>query len=250
MSVITLSENVDIIKIYLTITDHKHNRLTVQFICDNDVLEILSSSTGLINGQILTILQKDKTAEIALSKPPCQSIECLLGFYSEEKLISSESIVLSINTPKISLPIPETVNKSKQLIHLDIQDDLVATVKTPINEKINVCLGVYSDTVSSTDFVFKIFPNIKQLIIPKEIFWIIRKNYVIDDTKLTCYELTKSTQHDIRNVFHKKPISNTIDFDVAINTRMDLSDFKTPTNIVLDKKDWKISDVSGLPVQA
>lgn len=235
------SQDHRMLKIQLSLDFKKpYEYATVSFKCEDQKLEVTSTSTGSIDQEGNVRLSTSLNSEMYVEY--CEisnNLECLVGFYNANELVYYEALVASFDNTKnitgtpILIPhigtIPGSHNtrfadfrealkrrKSSWQISMTCPDDVLLTIDKAGKNLTLVCLGETTNELASSDFVFQIDPFINHLNVPKSL---LRKNYDLytPGCSLGIFELIKPDFLGVKNVFYKVLISNTLSLSSFAN---------------------------------
>jgi len=229
----------------------------ISFYDNMEPIEILSASDGFIQDDILIMSKGVRYLEVVLDHVHnIRNIECIInGRHNGEQEVVMLSVPsvdsMSHTVPEIktvkSIESPDGVKifyKPEWRVNLSVVGDLrVAVVDSGVD--IFAAVGDASKISSASDFVFPVNKYCNHIIVPKEIIWMMYKEY--NGHKLGCYELVKLAHRP--NILYKVPISNNLDFaDLPQKIPVQLRFFRCPTGTSFDPSHWFINENSNLPV--
>lgn len=253
------------------VIDKDSDYVTIQVLQDDKVLEIYSTSHGSISDEHIKIGQPTKCGDISLTvECPDRESECLISYFKQDELISSESLPILI--PKTKAIAREDVNavtiatasstfdnrleefhkelnrlSSKWKVSLTCPDDIVLNITTCGDKRVIVTFGEESREVLSSDYIFTLFPGITPINLPKEVFWNKYDQYKAN-ANLGLYELVSPDFIASNNMYFKIPISNLM--RISSFTRKSVHgivEFQMPTGCAFDTG-WIIGNL-GLPIR-
>lgn len=263
-----------LLRVFLGIKRKDYSYLTVDFFDPESNFSeyIVSTSLGSINENKIYVNDRTNYIEIYIL-PPIKDIDCVISYFDKNNsLIDFENISIEKewNNTELSLSEVELIqntnqkfsermysflhnlrsNNSQWMFKIEIKNNTVICKNLKKGKKsINAVFGKTSKGMLSTDFVFKVYLDTNQFIIPKEIIWLALKNSFQSDVAL--FELIKSDFHP-GEIYYKMPISNTIKIDDNSQFNIkgrNLLDFYTPAGNRFNPDIWAIDAVSNFPIR-
>jgi hypothetical protein len=231
----------------------EYSSIEIMFRRNNDIIPIIDSSAGYILGHRVIVNQKIKVIAINIYNDSCDDISCVVEYLNQGQMIHYDYSIIKLNTrdnlnPEIrsdKIPIGYSSLKLPSKIKIRVFDDIVLNLLCP-SDSFVASFGDMSNAITKTDIIFYVYKNAKTVTIPKEVVWINYNNYI--GSELRCCELVRSVSHSV-NILHKVEISDIISLsDIPSKKPVNLTDFRTPTKQMFDWDEWKLSDLSLLPV--
>jgi len=244
---------------------HKsYDRITIDVRSDGESLDIIYTTEGNIKGHRVYINRRLVNLSYAIAyNNKISDLESIVAFYSGNDIVNQEIITSHINkiheedrpvvntvkTDIIDLQklddIDESIQKyeSKWKFDLVVASDIIATRQAG-DTGIYLVFGDMDTQIRSSDLIFPVNSNMKQIIIPKEIVW---KNHSLYRGEFLC--LGELVQIDcLEGVYYKAPISNRIKISECPQiVQSGLLNFATPTRGHFGKE-WVVDPHSNLPV--
>lgn len=214
----------------------KYDSISLSFRCEENDLEIISTSVGQIRkNQVL--IKPVREAQIHVDHCNFSNIQCIIGYYEGELLRFSDILVENIQKIeqiKSNLPNVRTIQakgtffdkrlqnfvksletlRSDWEINLEYTDDMTLVMKRKGTTNIVTSLGEVTNDLRASDYVFNIDPEISVIHIPKEIVSK-TKSTIMDNSEnpkskqVAIFELVTPDFVELQ-CFYKIKISNTI----------------------------------------
>ncbi len=227
------SEDHQMLQVKLDINStQKYEYAMVSFKCGGESIDILSTSLGSINQDGELKLFGISTEIYVEYCETDNELECLVGYYIKNKLKYYETLTSQFDNTKrientqVSVPLLRTIpgsyqerlddfldalqrRKSSWKIEVSCPDDILIKVKKSGKNPIMVAWGEDSANLMVSDLIFKVYPDLETINIPKDLT---RKNYeqYSEKAKLGIFEIIEPDFVGIKNVFFKSLISNTL----------------------------------------
>lgn len=226
----------------------KSKSMTIEFWDGEHSVDIATTTVGYIQRKKITIDQPKQRVEVCIPYLDHQ-IECRVAYLDEDDLVKSETLQIEpekVSSVEASRLEPDFVpsdgeNFSEQMtnlpdtlkergsawnLKLTASSNIVVEVLKSGPEPIKAAFGDGQHEVTSSDFIFTLYPNQKNFVIPAEVILKFKKNY--RGLLLGVSELVEAGFHRIPNVYYKSPISNFIHGNRIKSENHSLSNFRTP----------------------
>jgi len=220
--------------------------------------KISATTEGFIRDNEVYINKRVKNVKIYLEHN-IEDIECTAKYLIKDQVVHYEKVDIHSNRNDYEewhAPVVFTANKGmdffKNRIHqkifselsveLDLKDDLTIYIKN--NDKcLLFCLGTQSDELTASDLTFHIEKDIHKINVP---FELLIKRFL--NKKIAMHLLTKPDfRKDVNNLYYKSKISNEVEIKEKDIKIVNINEFKTPVNTVLDPLEWVIDWETQLP---
>lgn len=261
-----------LLKIHLTIKQSvSFKSMTIEYFAPGKQQEpeyILSTSEGSIRNNKVYITGQKNVIENCLI-PPKETIDCLISFLDGDTLLAFETIQIqtlslppAIKHSEIEIASVKTLNQkfesrmydfhqklrtniSDWRLQLKVDNNIIVRVIKSGKETF-AAFGKTSDSLLASDFVFRLYPDIRQFVIPREVFWS-QSGSMSVDSLFGCFELVRADFHSA-NVYYKMMISNPVkveDFPKQ-KKNVDLKQFTLPTGNEFSSPTWRMG--ANLPI--
>lgn len=209
-----------------------HDYYTLSFKCNTEMVPIISTSAGRIDGEGNVRLTE---ANVELFVDYCESaseLECLVGYYRNNELLDYETLTAyfdntqAIKATEITIPYLRTIpgsfkerfedffsalsrRKSSWKIQISCPDDVFLDIVSRSNEFAMVTFGENTRDVLASDYTFRLDPDIHKLTLPIEL---IKRQYpkYTPQCQLGIFEVIKPDFLETHGVYYKSLISNLI----------------------------------------
>lgn len=262
-----------LLKIHLSIRQSvPFKTMTVEYFAPGKQQEpeyILSTSEGSIRNNKVYITGQKNVIENCLI-PPKEPIDCLISFLDGDSLVAFETIQIqtlslppSIKHSEIEIASIKTLNQkfekrmydfhqklranvSDWRLQLKVDSNIVVRVIKPGRETY-AAFGRASENLLASDFVFRLYPDMQQFVIPKEVFWSQADSMSVDSL-LGCFELVRADFHSA-DVYYKMMISNPVKVEDFPKQRKsaDLTQFTLPSGDEFSSSNWRMG--ANLPIR-
>lgn len=221
--------------------EKEHDYYMLSFKCQSEAVEIISTSSGSIDGEGNI---KSMGPKIDLFVDYCESaseLECLVGYYRNNELLDYETLTAYfdntqvIKAAEIAIPYLRTIpasfkgrfedffsalsrRKSSWKIQISCQDDVFLDIVSRSNTPTMVTFGENTRDMLVSDYVFRLEPNIQKLTIPIEV---VQKQYpkYTPQCQLGVFEVIEPDFLGTQGAYYKSLISNLITLsDIAKTT--------------------------------
>jgi len=247
----------------------------IEFRSANQLLDILSTSQGYLDGQKIVLSDSNHGLYVVLEYPlRTNVVDCLLSYINDiGDIVASDVVSFSIqnidpNTESFkSMNVPGVIEStfavaennikkratqnttSKWKVFIDINDEIILKVIKWDNQASLFCIGLVVADLMATDLIFRMDNNTRLLNLPIEVIKS-RFNTFSPEDRFGCFELSRPDFHSIDNTYYKTIISNTILLkDVPQQKINGLDHFNTPLGTTFDRS-WDIDRLSGLPIRS
>lgn len=227
------TDNHSILKVlFMSDYDKKHEYHVLSFKCGTNTMNVISTSAGSIDGEG-NVKLIDSKAELFIDY--CESaseIECLVGYYNNNELLDYETLTAYFdNTQKIKavkIEIPHlktragsfgdrfkdffsTLSKRESFwkIQISCPDDVFLDIVSRSSVPAMVTFGENTRDILSSDYIFRLDPNIHKINLPIEV---IKKYYpkYSPQCQLGIFEMVEPDFLGTKGVYYKTLISNLI----------------------------------------
>lgn len=197
------------IEVFIT---KKGEYCTISFLNKQDKCAIISTSAGVIsqiNSEVIIsnneaivsnneAIISNNIVNIEFVTRNTDNVECIIAHFNKDHLV-----VCEIHMIQISCDLDKKLGKDDVFAELLLDRDIVIKFKNVITNHNFVCLGLNSDIVLSSDYIFEIFDGIDEIMFPLKM---LPKSEDIKKT-VGLFKLIKTN-----NVYYKKKlISNLLE---------------------------------------
>lgn len=228
------------------------NKASIVFYSGDNIVNIISTTSGYIYGQEVVLNSMTKFVDIEVeARRNDMDLECIISYYDisgsrQEKLNFCVSKSSGYSAPVIRsvefLHDCDMSRNSEWSISLSVERDVTAHVKKTGNAPVFISFGEHSKNSIASDLEFILLPELEKFIIPCEAVWPREYNKV----SLACFELVKSS-YGIKDLLYKIPISNSIRVsDFPKKLVPDISQFTWPTGKEFSDQ-WVVNNNYCLP---
>ncbi len=221
------------LKVLFTLDYEKeYNHYMLSFKCNSEAVDVISTSSGNIDeeGNV-----KSQDSKIELFVDYCEfgsELECLVGYYKGNELLDYETLTSYfdnaqvIKTAEIKIPCLKTIpasfkdrfedfcsalatRKSSWNIQISCREDVFLDIISQSNTLAMATFGENTRNVLASDYVFRLDPNVRKLILPIEI---IAKQYpkYTPQCQLGVFEVIEPDFMGAQGTYYKSLISNLI----------------------------------------
>ncbi len=225
------------------VSDYKkgHDYSVLSFKCDSKTVNIISTSSGSIDGEGNV---KSVKSQAELFVEYCESaseLECLVGYYKNNELLDYETLVAhfdntqAIKTADTAIPYLKTIpasfkdrfedffsalsrRKSSWKIQITCSDDVFLDIVSSSNTPAMVTFGENTKEVLASDYIFRLDPNTHKLTIPIEV---VQRYYIkyTPQSQLGVFEVIEPDFLGVQGAYYKCLISNLITVSDIAKTR-------------------------------
>jgi len=209
-----------------------HDYYTLSFKCNTEMVPIISTSAGRIDGEGNVRLTE---ANVELFVDYCESaseLECLVGYYRNNELLDYETLTAyfdntqAIKATEITIPYLRTIpgsfkerfedffsalsrRKSSWKIQISCPDDVFLDIVSKSSTPTTVIFGENTKEVLASDYIFRLDPEAHKLNIPIEVIRKQSQKYT-PRCQLGVFEVIEPDFLGAQGVFYKSLISNLI----------------------------------------